>query len=86
MVSLWIGRGHQLVPILMIADVVIGFALMGSILFQTGYSAGISGAFGGGMPQTMSSKKKGLDEFLERVALILGILFAVLTAVLAHFW
>lgn len=75
-----------MVSVLVIFDVVFAFALMAAILFQTGYSAGISGAFGGGAPQSYGSKKKGVDDFLERVTMVLGILFVIVTAILAHLW
>lgn len=76
-----------MVTVLMVVDVVVAVALMAAILLQTGYSAGMSGAFGGGMSaQPYSGKKKGVDEFLERVSLILAIVFAVVTLVLVHLW
>ncbi len=71
----------------MIVDVVLGVAVMGSILLQTGHMPGLSGAFGGGGagPQ-MSPKKRGVDDFLERVTVVLAVIFAVVTLVLVHIW
>lgn len=71
---------------LIVIDVVLGLAVMAAILLQTGYSAGISGAFGGGSQQAYGGKKRGVDELLERVALVLAILFAVVTLILARLW
>lgn len=72
---------------LIVVDVVLALALMASILLQTGYSPGMSGAFGGGGagPQ-MYAKKRGVDDFLERVSLVLAIVFAVVTLILVHIW
>lgn len=75
-----------MITTLIVIDVVLGLAVMAAILLQTGYSAGISGAFGGGSQQAYGGKKRGVDELLERVALVLAILFAVVTLILARLW
>jgi len=61
---------------------------MASILFQTGYTGGMSGAFGGGFSQPTSYgvKKQGVDELLARVTVVLVIVFAVITLLLARLW
>lgn len=72
---------------LMIVDVVFGLAVMASILLQQGHMPGLSGAFGGGGsgPQ-MYAKKRGVDDFLERVTVVLSIIFAIVTLILVHIW
>lgn len=74
---------------LIIGELVIGVALMASVLLQTGYTPGMSGgAFGGGF-QSQSGyggKKQGVDELLGRVTVVLSIVFAILTLLLAKFW
>ncbi len=73
---------------LMIVDVVLGIAVMASILMQQGHMPGLSGAFGGGGgsgPQ-MYAKKRGVDDFLERVTVVLVIFFAAVTLILVHIW
>ncbi len=77
-----------MVTALMIIDVVFAFAVMASILLQQGHMPGLSGAFGGGGdsgPQ-MYAKKRGVDDFLERVTVVLTVVFAVLTLILVHIW
>ena len=73
---------------LIVGEIIIGLGVMASILLQTGYTAGMSGAFGGGMAQQGSygGKKQGVDEFLARVTIVLAIVFAVLTLLLARLW
>lgn len=72
---------------LIIGDMVVALALMGAILLQTGYSAGMSGAFGGGYTQQGSGgQKKGVDEFLARVTVVLAVVFAVVTLILVRVW
>ncbi|MCY0882027.1 MAG: preprotein translocase subunit SecG [Firmicutes bacterium] len=75
-----------MITALIVADVVLGILTMLAILLQTGYTAGMAGAFGGGGPMSNSAQKHGADAFLERSTTILAVLFAVITAVLAHFW
>lgn len=73
---------------LIIGEIVIGLALMAAIILQTGYSPGMSGAFGGGFQQPggYAGKKKGVDELLARVTIVLVVVFAVITLVLARLW
>ncbi len=73
----------------MIVDVVLGIAVMASILLQTGHMPGLSGAFGGGGGSggaQMSPKKRGVDDFLERVTVALSVVFAMITLILVHIW
>lgn len=72
--------------LLIILDAVLAVATMAAILLQTGYSPGISGAFGGGSAPQMYGKKKGVDEFLARVTTFLAIAFGLVTLILAHIW
>lgn len=77
-----------MIDALLIVDVLMGIAVMASILLQSGHMPGLSGAFGGGGntgPQ-MYAKKRGVDDFLERVTLVLVIVFAILTLILVHYW
>lgn len=74
---------------LVVGEVIFGLALMAAILLQTGYTPGMSGgAFGGGFTQPggYGGKKQGVDELLARVTVVLGIVFAVVTLLLARFW
>ncbi|MCL5115613.1 MAG: preprotein translocase subunit SecG [Firmicutes bacterium] len=73
---------------LIVGEIVFGLALMASILLQSGYTPGMSGAFGGGFsqPNGYGGKKQGVDELLSRVTVVLAIVFAVVTLLLARFW
>lgn len=79
--------GCPVITALMVVEVAVAIATMAAILLQTGYSAGISGAFGGASPQQMTGgKKRGVDEFLERVTVGLAVVLAVVTLVLVRLW
>ncbi|MTI80497.1 MAG: preprotein translocase subunit SecG [Firmicutes bacterium] len=71
----------------MLEGIVIGFqilialGLIGSILLQSGKSAGLSGAIAGGA-ETLFGKKKGMDDMLGKVTVALSLIFAVFSLVL----
>lgn len=70
------------VAVLTGVEVVLAMATMAAVLFQTGTLPGASSTsssypLGGG-------HKRGVDELLERATLILGVLLAVVTLILAH--
>ena len=69
---------------LMILEAVVAIALIASVVLQSGKSAGMSGSIAGGAETLFGGKKKGLDEILARVTMVLGIVFAVLTLVLGR--
>lgn len=57
--------------------VVVAIGLIAAVLLQSGKSAGLSGAITGGA-ETFFGKKKGLDELLGKVSLVLAISFMAL--------
>ncbi len=66
--------------------VVVALALVGAVLAQSPRGAGLGGAIGGGAEQIFG-KRRGVDAFLSRLTIILGIAFfliALLIAYLAH--
>ena len=67
---------------LMILEAVVAIALIASVVLQSGKSAGMSGSIAGGAETLLGGKKKGLDEMLSRITMILGVVFGVLTLVL----
>jgi preprotein translocase subunit SecG len=73
---------------LIIGEIVVGLALMASIMLQTGYTPGMSGAFGGAFQQPggYAGKKRGVDELLSRATIVLVVVFAVITLLLARLW
>lgn len=67
---------------LMVLDAIIAIVLIGSVLGQEPKSAGMGGMDGGG-DTVFSGKARGMDAFLARVTIVFGILFAVITLVIA---
>lgn len=67
--------------------VIMCFAVIAAVLLQSGKSAGLSGSIAGGA-ETFFGKKKGLDELLGKVTMVVGILFAITSVVLGLqvFW
>jgi len=61
--------------------VIMSIAVIIVVLLQSGKSAGLSGSIAGGA-ETFFGKKKGLDELLGKVTIVVGILFAVTSLVL----
>jgi preprotein translocase subunit SecG len=67
--------------------VLMSVAVITVVLLQSGRSAGLSGSIAGGA-ETFFGKKKGLDELLGKVTVVVGVLFAVTSLVLGLqvFW
>ena len=69
---------------LMILEAVLSIAIIAVVVLQSGKGGGLSGAIGGGSGEAFfGGKKKGLDETLSKATVILGVIFAVVTMVLA---
>ncbi len=60
--------------ILTILLVLVAVALVLAVLFQSARGAGLTGAIGGGAEQIFG-KKRGVDAFLSRLTVVLGIAF-----------
>ena len=71
-----------MMTVLMILDAVISIALILVILGQEAKSGGMGG-MDGGSDTVFSGKARGMDALLARVTVILGILFAVITLIIA---
>lgn len=71
----------MLSTILMILEVVICIALIGSVLMQSGKGAGLSDAFGGG--GGYFGKGNDMDSLMAKVTIALGVAFAVVTLIIA---
>ncbi|MGQ9556679.1 MAG: preprotein translocase subunit SecG [Desulfurispora sp.] len=63
--------------------VLVALGLIAVVLLQSGRSAGL-GAIAGGA-ETIFGKKKGLDELLAKLTVLIGVLFAV-TSLLLGLW
>ncbi len=66
---------------LTIIHVLVSVGLIASVLLQSGKSAGLSGAIGGGA-QSLFGKKKGLDDLFSRISTGLAITFMILAIIL----
>ncbi len=61
--------------------VIVCIAVIAVVLLQSGKSAGLSGSIAGGA-ETFFGRKKGLDELLGKITIVVGVLFAVTSLVL----
>lgn len=69
--------------VFMIVLVVASLVLIGSILLQSGNSAGLSGSIGGGAEQLFGKKKaRGYDSLLEKVTTVCAVLFILCSLIL----
>ena len=66
---------------LMILDVLVCIGLIAVIVMQSSKSAGVSGVIGGASEQFFG-KKKGMDELLSKITIVLGAVFFVLTFII----
>lgn len=64
--------------------VIVSIALIASVIMQSGKSAGLSGAIAGGA-ETFFGKKKGMDELLGKVTIVVAVLFGV-SSLLLGIW
>ncbi|HCY0240265.1 TPA: preprotein translocase subunit SecG [Staphylococcus aureus] len=74
---------HTFLIVLLIIDCI---ALITVVLLQEGKSSGLSGAISGGAEQLFGKQKqRGVDLFLNRLTIILSILFFVLMICISYF-
>ncbi len=71
-----------LIIVLQILLSIISIALIAVVVLQSGKGGGLSGSIGGGAESVIGGKKKGLDEYLSKLTMILGVLFAIFTLAL----
>ncbi|ACY10664.1 TPA: preprotein translocase subunit SecG [Staphylococcus aureus] len=73
---------HTFLIVLLIIDCI---ALITVVLLQEGKSSGLSGAISGGAEQLFGKQKqRGVDLFLNRLIIILSILFFVLMICISY--
>lgn len=73
---------HTFLIVLLIIDCI---ALITVVLLQEGKSSGLSGAISGGAEQLFGKQKqRGVDLFLNRLTIILSILFIVLMICISY--
>lgn len=71
-----------MLTVLMILDAIISIALIAVILGQEAKSGGMGG-MDGGSDAVFSGKARGMDALLARLTVILAILFAIITLIIA---
>ena len=71
-----------MIIVLQIVEAIIAIALIAVVVLQSGKGGGLSGSIGGGAESVLGGKKKGLDEYLSKLTMILGALFGIVTLVL----
>ena len=71
-----------MLTVLMVLDAIISIALILVILGQEAKSGGMGG-MDGGSDTVFSGKARGMDALLARITVILGILFALITLIIA---
>lgn len=76
------GGGYKMKMFLMIIMVITSLILIGSILLQSGKSAGLSGSIAGGAQQLWGKQGKGYEGMLSRVTTIGAVLFIVVALAL----
>ncbi|HOV81001.1 MAG TPA: preprotein translocase subunit SecG [Bacillota bacterium] len=65
----------MLKTILTVFHVILSIVLIAAVVLQSGRSAGLSGSIAGGAETLFGGKKKGLDELLARITVIVAVLF-----------
>ena len=71
-----------MMTVLMVLDAIISIALILVILGQEAKSGGMGG-MDGGSDAVFSGKARGMDALLARLTIILGVLFAIITLIIA---
>lgn len=67
--------------IVTVFQVILAIALIVAVVMQSGRSAGLSGVISGGA-ETLFGKKKGMDELLGKITVVVAILFGAVCLLL----
>ncbi|WP_159888395.1 preprotein translocase subunit SecG [Paenibacillus puerhi] len=71
---------------LKIVLVIASIGLILAVLLQPGKSAGLSGAISGGAEHLFGKQKaRGMELFLQRLTMVLAVIFFVVTIIVAYF-
>lgn len=66
--------------------VIVSLGLIAVVLLQSGRSAGLAGAIGGGAEQIMGKQKaRGIDALLGKLTTVLAVVFILLSVTVAYF-
>jgi len=63
------------ITIVTILHVLLSIGLIAAVILQSGRSAGLSGAITGGA-ETLFGKKKGMDELLGKITIVVAVFYA----------
>ncbi|MDU5734975.1 MAG: preprotein translocase subunit SecG [Veillonella sp.] len=63
---------------LMIVEVIVSILLIVVVVAQNSKNAGMGGAVSGAADSSFGGKQRGLDAFLSKCTIILGIIFSIL--------
>ena len=63
----------------MFAEVVVAILLIMVVVLQSSKSAGMGGAVSGAADSVFGGKARGIDGFLSKCTIVLGIIFAILS-------
>jgi preprotein translocase subunit SecG len=66
--------------------VIVSLLLITVVVLQSGKSAGLSGAISGGAEQIVGKQKaRGLEAVLNKITVVLGVIFFLLTIAVAFY-
>jgi preprotein translocase subunit SecG len=66
--------------------VIVSLLLITVVVLQSGKSAGLSGAISGGAEQIVGKQKaRGLEAVLNKITVVLGVIFFLLTMAVAFY-
>lgn len=68
--------------ILSVFHILCAIGLIAAVVLQSGKSAGLSGSIAGGAEAIFGGKKKGLDELLSKITVVVAVFFALSSLVL----
>ncbi|MCK8828468.1 preprotein translocase subunit SecG [Natroniella acetigena] len=68
--------------ILKVLLIIVSIVLIVAVLLQSGKSAGLSGAIDGGATSMFGGKGKALDSFLNKLTVVMAVLFMLLSLVI----
>lgn len=77
-----IGGGKTMRTVLMILQMIVSIILIGSILLQSGKSAGMSGTISGGAEQLWGKRGRGYEGVLSKLTAVAAGLFIIIAIIL----
>ena len=72
-----------MISVIIFIHTIVMISLVGAILLHSGRGTGLSSAFGGGIPSTLSGSTM-IEKNLDRVTIVLAIIFGTTSILLAR--